>query len=68
MHEQIKDIQNTIWKAYTDFQETKDMNKYNQDAYDIVYKYKDHEMLKNFATNLIISWCPVIHKVAIRGE
>ena len=44
MHEKIKDIQNTIWIIFREFEETHDMEKYNQRAAELVHKYKEDEL------------------------
>ncbi|MBY0758545.1 hypothetical protein FLB61_05485 [Sellimonas caecigallum] len=63
MHEQIQDIQNSIWKAYKDFSLNHDMNKYNTDVQKIVKKYRSNPLMLNFCQNLIITWIPVINSI-----
>ena len=48
MHEKIKDIQNTIWIIFREFEETHDMEKYNQRAAELVHKYKEDELCTGF--------------------
>lgn len=67
MHEKIKDIQNAVWKAYKAFAESKNMKQYNADSQAIVKKYADDTLMLNFAQNILISWCPIIHEVAVEG-
>lgn len=64
MHEKIKDIQNAVWKAYTDFRASGDMRQYNKDVQDIIRKYDDDKPMLNFAQNIIISWAPIINGMA----
>lgn len=64
MHEKIKDIQNSVWKAYKDFRASGDMLQYNKDVQAIVRKYADDKPMINFAHNIIISWAPIINSLA----
>ncbi len=64
MHEKICDIQNSVWKAYTEYRKTGDMMAYNAATRVVVAKYKGDPLLCSYATNIIISWMPIINKMA----
>ena len=61
MHEKIKDILNTIWIIFREFEETHDMEKYNQRAAELVHKYKEDELCI-FCQNLLLTWAPIIKR------
>ena len=64
MHEKIKDIQNSVWKAYKDFRASGNMSQYNADMKAIIQRYADDKPMMNFAQNIIISWAPIINYLA----
>ena len=64
MENDIKFIQNTIWSMYKEYQSTHDMKMYNQQAEKLCRKYEGQPILGSFCANLIISWAPVINKMA----
>ncbi|MFI3171418.1 MAG: hypothetical protein R3Y58_03465 [Eubacteriales bacterium] len=64
MHKEICDIQNSIWKAYTDYSKTGDMGEYNRASKAITAKYKDNPLMYEFAVRVLISWMPVISYMA----
>lgn len=61
MHEKIMDIQNSFWKAYTDFCKSLDMAKYNEDIDVIFHKYRFDPPMPQFCLNLIFAWAPVVN-------
>lgn len=62
MHEKLTDIQNSFWKAYKDFKETKDMRQYNIDMDKILDKYRhDKKELFDFCVSLKFAWTPIIN-------
>ena len=62
MHEKLTDIQNSFWKAYKDFKETKDMRQYNIDMDKILDKYRhDKKELFDFCVSLKFAWPPIIN-------
>lgn len=63
MHEKIKDIQNSMWKAYTDFKESRDMRKYNQDMEKLSDRYRHDSVMLNFCQGLIFDWAPIINSM-----
>lgn len=62
MHEKIVDVQNSFWKAYKDFYETRDMRKYNQDVDRIVSRYVSNPSMLQFCQNLVFAWAPVVNE------
>lgn len=63
MHDDIQNIQNSLWKYYKDFCQDKDMKKYNDRIYELRKKYIRSPIMDSFCQNLIISWCPIINKI-----
>lgn len=63
IHEILTDIQNSFWRAYRNFAQTKDMRKCNMDFDAILDRYKSDEMMLNFCKGLIVAWCPVINRL-----
>lgn len=63
MHEKIVDIQNSFWKAYTDFRKSKDMKQYNIDTQKICERYKFDPPMLLFCQNVIFAWAPVINNM-----
>ena len=61
MHEKIAAIQNAFWKAYKDFQNTKDMAKYNRDIDKIIEQYQNRTALFVFCKNRAFAWAPIIN-------
>lgn len=62
MHEKLADIQNAFWKAYRDFNRTRDMRKYNMDMDEILDRYKhDKKELFDFCVSLKFAWAPIIN-------
>lgn len=61
MHEKIKDIQNSFWKAYTDFNQTKDMKQYNDAIAALTQRYRHERTMLNFCKSLSLAWAPVIN-------
>ena len=61
MHEKIADIQNSFWKAYKNFKDTKDMTKYNEDIEKITDRYQYHGQLTVFCFNMACAWAPIIN-------
>lgn len=64
--DEIKYIQNYIWKMYKDYLDTHDMPEYNRKMGELVKRYHDKKdkLLMHFCQNLLISWCPVITEYA----
>ena len=63
MHEKIKDIQNSLWRAYSEFKKTLDMKKYNKDVQDLVKRYRYDPSMLEFCQGLIYEWSKVINKI-----
>ena len=62
MHEKLTDIQNAFWKAYRDFNRTRDMRKYNMDMDEILDRYKhDKKELFDFCVSLKFAWAQIIN-------
>lgn len=64
MENGIKDIQNTVWKMYKEYQATHDMVNYNAQKDELCRKYHGQPILGCFCRNLVISWAPVINQLA----
>lgn len=65
-HKEITHIQNTIWAAYKDFLVDQNVKAYTQKMSLLTKKYQEKGdlLLKSFAENEAITWCPVINEFA----
>ena len=63
MHEKICDIQNSIWKAYTEYRKDKDIAKYQNAVIRIEKKYEAEPLMFNFCQNILFSWVPIINEI-----
>lgn len=65
-HKEITHIQNTIWAAYKDFLVDQNVKAYTRKISLLTKKYheKGDLLLKYFAENEAITWCPVINEFA----
>lgn len=62
MNEKITDVQNLFWKAYKDFYNGRDIEKYNIDLGKILEKYRLVDpCIYNFCLSLKIAWAPIIN-------
>lgn len=73
MHEKIEDIkniQNTLWRIYKEFLEDHKVKAYTDKAAALVHEYDGKKDMMLFAQTLILSWVPVINSLAadFRGE
>lgn len=64
MENDIKDIQNSLWRIYKIFLSDHDVRRYTQNAAAIVQKYQENKEMQSFCINLLISWTPVINNLA----
>lgn len=64
MHEKIWDIQNSVWKAYTNYKKDGNISQYNRAASEITKKYMQDPLMLQFAENILISWAPVLNAIA----
>ena len=62
--EDIKNIQNTLWRIYKEFLEDKSVKGYTNKAAALVYEYDGKKDMMLFAQTLILSWVPVINELA----
>lgn len=62
--EDIKNIQNTLWKIYKEFLVDHKVKDYTDKAATLVHQYSGKKDMRTFAENLIISWSPVINGLA----
>ena len=60
----VKNIQNTLWAMYKEFQSTHNMVNYNAQAKELCEKYHGKPILGSFCANQIITWAPVINQLA----
>lgn len=61
MHEKIVDIQNSFWKAYKDFLQSKDVREYEKSINTLFEKYRNNELMAQFCEGLISAWAPIIY-------
>ena len=61
MHEKLMDIQNSFWKEYKCFGQTKDMRQYNKDMGEIISRYKGDVAMSEFIKRLGFAWIPIIN-------
>ena len=67
-HEYVADIQNTIWKAYKETQETKSARGFNGTVKALESKYSKISMtMYNFISWLTLSWSPIINAIVEDG-
>lgn len=59
----IKNIQNTLWRIYKEFLEDHNVKKYTEKAAALVHKYSGKKDMMLFAQTLILSWVPVINSL-----
>lgn len=64
MENDIKYIQNTLWAMYKEFLTSYNVRRYTQQAVELRKKYDDNSFLSCFCQNMIISWTPVINRMA----
>ena len=62
--EDIKNIQNTLWRIYKDFLEDHKVKDYTDKAAALVHQYSGNKDMMLFAQTLILSWTPVINGLA----
>lgn len=63
MEEEIKDIQNSLWKIYKNFLDDHDVQNYTRKAAAIARKYEGNRQMHSFCQNLVITWAPVINEL-----
>lgn len=66
MEDEIRDIQNTLWRMYKEFLQDHDVKKYTRKARDLVDRYGDNREMYIFSQNMVVSWTPVINSLAGR--
>ena len=67
-HEYVADIQNAIWKAYKETQETKSARGFNDTVKALESKYSKISMtMYNFISWLTFSWSPIINAIVEDG-
>lgn len=68
--EDIKNIQNTLWRIYKEFLKDHKVKDYTDKAAALVRQYDGKKDMMLFAQTLILSWVPVINSLAadFRGE
>lgn len=67
MHEKIEDIkniQNTLWRIYKEFLEDHKVKAYTDKAAALVRQYDGKKDMMLFAQTLILSWVPIINALA----
>lgn len=66
IHEEITHIQNMLWTMYKEFLRSYDMAGYNHKAQELEEEYtgKGDRQLLSFCQNLLISWAPVMNRLA----
>lgn len=62
--EDIKNIQNTLWRIYKEFLEDKSVKGYTDKSAALVHEYDGKKDMMLFAQTLILSWVPVINGLA----
>ena len=63
MHEKIAAIQNAFWKAYKDFQNTKDMAQDNRNIEKIIEQYQNRQALFAILKQLEFAWAPILNAI-----
>lgn len=63
MHEKLMDIQNSFWRAYKDFSETKDMGRWNKDLGALAGKYNGDRLMFGFVKWLAFAWSPIVNEM-----
>lgn len=61
MHEKIVDIQNSFWKAYKDFLQSKDVREYEKSINTLFERYRNDELMAQFCEGFINAWAPIIY-------
>lgn len=64
MENEIKYIQNTLWSIYKEFLQHHSVREYSRKASELVHKFDGNKEMLLFCQNLIISWTPIINKLA----
>lgn len=58
MHEKIKDIQTSFWKAYAHIANTRNMEQFVKDVNEITFRYEaeEDEEIRLFLNNTLLAW------------
>ncbi len=62
--EDIKNIQNTLWRIYKEFLEDHKVKDYTDKAAALVHEYNGKKNMMLFAQTLVLSWVPIINGLA----
>lgn len=62
--ENVKYIQNTLWKIYKEFLDDRNVKEYTRKASELVHLYDGNKEMLLFCQNLIITWTPIINSLA----
>lgn len=62
--EDIKNIQNTLWRIYKEFLEDHKVKAYTDKVAALVHEYDGKKDMMLFAQTLILSWVPIINALA----
>lgn len=68
MEEQIKTIQNQIWKAYKNCLSTKDWTKFDKDICMIMKEYDSNKLLCDFIVMQAMAFEPVLKEMIDWGN
>ena len=63
MHDDIQNIQNSLWKFYKQFKSDNDMESYNHNIQQLTRSFVDKPIMLSFCQNLIFAWTPVMNKL-----
>lgn len=69
MNEKITDIQNSFWKAYKNFLQTKDVNQWCDEMGRILNKYRhDKHPYFAFCETTFFAWSELIGAIRVMGD
>ena len=68
MHEKIKDIYNSVWRAYKDFLSNGDVKVCTDQLHGVIERYAGDSFMRQFAENMAVTMAPVINALAERGR